>query len=90
MATQNGLEPSTSSVTGWRSNQLNYWALKCFVIIQNLFRSVKQFFNAPESFPKLCIEDLQRHILLKNGLKYYIINVCRIWRIGHLSLLVKP
>ena len=28
MATKKGLEPSTSSVTGWHSNRLNYRAVK--------------------------------------------------------------
>ena len=33
MATKKGLEPSTSSVTGWRSNQLNYLAVSRFVVL---------------------------------------------------------
>ena len=40
MATRNGLEPSTSSVTGWRSNQLNYRAVA-------IFNFLKYFFGGP-------------------------------------------
>ena len=32
MATQMGLEPTTSSVTGWHSNQLNYRTVLNFKI----------------------------------------------------------
>ena len=34
MATKMGLEPTTSSVTGWRSNQLNYLATSLFVELE--------------------------------------------------------
>ena len=34
LATEMGLEPTTSSVTGWRSNQLNYSAITNYVAWQ--------------------------------------------------------
>ena len=45
MATKKGLEPSTSSVTGWRSNQLNYLAIYAFVLKLKLAYYSK---NVPE------------------------------------------
>ena len=53
LATSNGLEPSTSSVTGWRANRLHHEAM-CFgtrEIIADDLGFVKSFFKKIE---KIC------------------------------------
>ena len=50
MATQNGLEPSTSSVTGWRSNQLNYWAT--LVYIETAYTDSNKWQGQKDSNPR--------------------------------------
>ncbi len=55
MATQDGLEPTISAVTGRHSNQLNYWAVVMsifsgaidLIIILHGFRNVKEFRAVP-------------------------------------------
>ena len=59
LATRNGLEPSTSSVTGWRANRLHHRAIaRRFVfshlsdlfILPQIFQFVKNFFQVFSTF----------------------------------------
>ena len=51
LATKKGLEPSTSSVTGWRSNQLNYLAMCAFVLELRLAYYSKYRAECQHPFP---------------------------------------
>ena len=50
LATRNGLEPSTSSVTGWRANRLHHRA-RTIWIITDTFHFVKSYFSFFQYFP---------------------------------------
>ena len=67
MATWKGLEPSTSSVTGWHSNQLNYQAA-IFVL---------QCYNGGHNRARTCDPLLVRQVL--SQLSYAPIVNLKLW-----------
>ena len=54
-ATQIGLEPTTSAVTGRRSNQLSHWALED-TYLQNYIQNIFFIRNYPNLLVKLATD----------------------------------